>query len=126
MQNCRTRLTVALGLLVFGPLTAGLAAHGTTSVAIDSSTADSVAVDTAAPRSEAVVAPTHDTTFIVDRVLAIVGNRPVLASQVEEEIFSREAQGAKLPTSPEGIEAVRQQVVGSIIDEELLVQQAQR
>ncbi len=59
-------------------------------------------------------------------MLAIVGNRPVLASQVEEEIFSREAQGAKLPTSPEGIEAVRQQVVSSIIDEELLVQQAQR
>jgi len=70
--------------------------------------------------------PAHDTTFTVDRVLAIVGNRPVLASQVEEEIFSREAQGAKLPTSPEGIEAVRQQIVGSIIDEELLVQQAQR
>ena len=63
---------------------------------------------------------------LVDRVLAIVGNRPVLASQVEEEIFSRESQGAKLPTDPEGIEAVRQQVVGSIIDEELLVQQAQR
>ena len=73
-----------------------------------------------------MVAPAHDTSFTVDRVLAIVGNRPVLSSQVEEEIFSREAQGAKLPTSPEGIEAVRQQIVGSIIDEELLVQQAQR
>lgn len=73
-----------------------------------------------------MVGPAHDTTFTVDRVLAIVGNRPVLASQVEEEIFSRESQGAKLPTSPEGIEAIRQQIVSSIIDEELLVQQAQR
>ena len=73
-----------------------------------------------------MVGPAHDTTFTVDRVLAIVGNRPVLASQVEEEIFSRESQGAKLPTSSEGIEAIRQQIVGSIIDEELLVQQAQR
>ena len=73
-----------------------------------------------------MVAPAHDTTFTVDRVLAMVGNRPVLASQVEEEIFSRESQGAKLPTNPEGLEAVRQQIVSSIIDEELLVQQAQR
>jgi len=67
-----------------------------------------------------------DTTFTVDRVLAIVGNRPILASQVEEEIFSRESQGAQLPTTPEGMQAVRHQVVSGIIDEELLVQQAQR
>jgi peptidyl-prolyl cis-trans isomerase SurA len=63
---------------------------------------------------------------MVDRVLAVVGNRPVLASQVEEEMFSRETQGAKLPTDPEGIKSIRQQIVSSIIDEELLVQQAQR
>jgi len=127
MQHCRARLTVALGLLILGPVQAGLAAQDTTSVAIDSSAANSVAADTTPPpQREAVVAPMRDTTFTVDRVMAIVGNRPVLASQVEEEIFSREAQGAKLPTSPEGIEAVRQQIVGSIIDEELLVQQAQR
>ena len=73
-----------------------------------------------------MVAPAHDTTFTVDKVLAIVGNRPVLASQVEEEMFSRESQGAKLPTDPQGIAAVRREIVGSIIDEELLVQQAQR
>ena len=120
MQSCRTRLTVALALLLW--VHAGLAAQDTSSVAVDS-----IAADTTMPsRSEAMVAPAHDTTFTVDRVLAIVGNRPVLASQVEEEIFSREAQGTKLPTSPEGMQAVRQQVVGSIIDEELLVQQAQR
>ena len=117
MQSRRTRLTVALALLISGPVHAVLAAQDTTSVAADTATP---------PRSEAMVAPAHDTTFTVDRVLAVVGNRPVLASQVEEEIFSREAQGTKLPTSPEGMEAVRQQVVGSIIDEELLVQQAQR
>jgi peptidyl-prolyl cis-trans isomerase SurA len=122
MQSCRTRLTVALALLISGPIYAGLAAQDTTSVAADSIAAQT----TTPPRSEAMVAPVHDTTFTVDRVLAIVGNRPVLASQVEEEIFSREAQGAKLPTDPEGIAAVRQQVVSSIIDEELLVQQAQR
>jgi len=79
---------------------------------------------TAAPATPA--APARDTTFVVDRVVAVVGNRPVLASQVDEEIFSRQSQGVKLPENEEGIRAVRQQIVGSIIDEELLVQQAQR
>jgi peptidyl-prolyl cis-trans isomerase SurA len=68
----------------------------------------------------------HDTTFVVDRVVAVVGNRPVLASQVDEEIFSRQSQGVQLPTDPDGIRDARHQIVASIIDEELLVQQAQR
>lgn len=126
MRPCGTRLTLALALLTW--VQTGVAAQDTTSAAADSVPADAVVADTSStpPRSEAMVGPAHDTTFTVDRVLAIVGNRPVLASQVEEEIFSRESQGAKLPTSPEGLEAIRQQIVGSIIDEELLVQQAQR
>jgi peptidyl-prolyl cis-trans isomerase SurA len=69
--------------------------------------------------------PSRDTAFVVDRVVAVVGNRPVLASQVDEELFSRQSQGAKLPTTPDGITGVRRQIISSIIDEELLVQQAQ-
>jgi peptidyl-prolyl cis-trans isomerase SurA len=126
MQRRRARLTLAVGLLLTVP--AAVAAQDTTSVALDSIPPDSIRADTSStpPPSDAMVAPAHDTSFTVDRVLAIVGNRPVLASQVEEEIFSRESQGAKLPTDPEGLAAIRKQVVGSIIDEELLVQQAQR
>ena len=103
-------------MLALAPLAgASLTAQDSTSAAT---------IDTAGVAVETNRAP--DTTFMVDRVLAVVGNRPVLASQVEEEIFSRESQGAKLPTDPQGHEAVRQQIVSSIIDEELLVQQAQR
>jgi peptidyl-prolyl cis-trans isomerase SurA len=101
------RLTAAL-------LSLALSVGGRTLAAQDPSTA----VD-ASP-------PARDTSFVVDQVVAVVGNRPVLASQVDEEIFSRQSQGAKLPTDPSGLKAVRQQVVASIIDEELLVQQAQR
>ncbi|MBA3659771.1 MAG: peptidylprolyl isomerase [Gemmatimonadales bacterium] len=68
----------------------------------------------------------RDTTFVVDKVLAVVGNRPVLASQVDEELFSRQSQGTKLPESPDQVRALRREIVSSIIDEELLVQQAQR
>ena len=70
--------------------------------------------------------PAPDTTLVIDKVVAVVGNRPVLASQVEEEIFSRQSQGLKLPETQEALVGLRRQVVEAIIDEELLVQQAQR
>jgi peptidyl-prolyl cis-trans isomerase SurA len=70
--------------------------------------------------------PARDSVVVVDRVVAVVGNRPVLASQVDEELFSRQAQGVKLPEDPGQLEAIRKEVVSSIVDEELLVQQATR
>jgi peptidyl-prolyl cis-trans isomerase SurA len=98
----------------------GSAAQDTALVATDTSTTDTLTT----PPLAAV--PARDTTFVVDRVVAVVGNRPVLASQVDEELFSRQSQGTKLPDTPEGLNGVRKQIVSSIIDEELLVQQAQR
>lgn len=79
----------------------------------------------AAPPSRAAVVP-PDSVVVVDRVLAVVGNRPVLASQVDEELFSRQAQGVALPDDPKQLDALRREVVSSIVDEELLVQQAIR
>ena len=91
------------------------------------------AADSAAPAPAPGPAPLGATEaghsngpIVVDRVVAVVGNRPVLASQVDEEIFSRQSQGSQLPTDPDSLDAVRKQVVASIVDEELLVQQAQR
>ena len=108
---------------------------GVDSTATDSASAE---VDTAAVPVDSAVGATPgiapgqpellhgDTTVVVDRVLAVVANRPVLASQVDEEIFSRQAQGAKLPTDPAQLDSVRRQVISTIVDEELLVQQASR
>ncbi|MEP7227456.1 MAG: peptidylprolyl isomerase, partial [Gemmatimonadales bacterium] len=126
IRSGRNHRLLAVAMLALAPLAgASLAAQDSTSAATADTTR--VAADTnRAPSREAVATAGPDTTFMVDRVLAVVGNRPVLASQVEEEIFSRESQGAKLPTDPQGHEAARQQIVSSIIDEELLVQQAQR
>jgi peptidyl-prolyl cis-trans isomerase SurA len=103
-------MRVGLGLigLALVPGSSSLAAQDTVSVAVDTSRV------------------VKDSTFVVDRVVAVVGNRPVLASQVDEEIFSRQSQGAKLPTDPQGLQSVRHDIVSSIIDEELLVQQAER
>jgi peptidyl-prolyl cis-trans isomerase SurA len=93
---------------------------------LDSTAAGSTAAQSAPAPSAGPQAPLRDTTFVVDKVVAVVGNRPILASQVDEEIFSRQSQGLKLPTSPEGIGALRKQVIQGIIDDELLVQEAER
>jgi peptidyl-prolyl cis-trans isomerase SurA len=115
--------------------TADTTARDTTAVADTTAARDTTAMrDTAAVRDTAgaAMAPdggralSGDTTVVVDEVVAVVGNRPVLASQVDEELFSRQAQGVKLPDTPDALLAVRRQVVSSIIDEELLVQQALR
>ncbi len=82
--------------------------------------------DTAAGAPAAAAAAARDTTFVVDRVVAVVGNRPILASQVDEEIFSRQSQGLQLPKTAEGALALRRQVIESIIESELLIQEAER
>ncbi|MGE5688636.1 MAG: hypothetical protein ACM34D_14200, partial [Gemmatimonadota bacterium] len=52
-------------------------------------------------------APLRDTTLVVDKVVAVVGNHPILASQVDEEIFARQSQGLKPPSSPAELAALR-------------------
>jgi peptidyl-prolyl cis-trans isomerase SurA len=121
MARTAARSLLAAGLLM-GIGTASARGQDSTAAAPD--TAPGVQSSTSVARASA--APGQDTTFVVDRVVAVVGNHPVLASQVDEEIFSRQSQGVKLPTDPQGLNEVRQQIVSSIIDEELLVQQAQR
>jgi peptidyl-prolyl cis-trans isomerase SurA len=126
--HIRFRLSLLLALGTFVPA-------GST-VAQDSTAAgDTVAPpDSVAPALPAAVpdsvrsaaALPADTVVVVDRVVAVVGNRPVLASQVDEELFSRQAQGAELPQDPKQLDALRREVVSSIVDEELLVQQAAR
>lgn len=62
----------------------------------------------------------------VDRILAIVGSRPILASQIEEQLVLAQAQGAKVPEDSAGRDAARRQILAQMVDEELLVQQAQQ
>src|SRR5207302_9491845 len=62
----------------------------------------------------------------VDRIVAIVGSKPILASQVEEQLVLAQAQGMKIPTDSAGRDATRRQVLRQMVDEELIVQQAQR
>jgi peptidyl-prolyl cis-trans isomerase SurA len=60
----------------------------------------------------------------IDRVVAIVGNQPVLWSDVLTSINQRRAQGLQLPTDSAGQAALAHTVLGELVDEEMLVQKA--
>ncbi len=62
----------------------------------------------------------------VDRIVAVVGTKPILASQVEEQLVLAQSQGAKMPEDSAGRDAARRQILSQMVDEELLVQQAER
>jgi peptidyl-prolyl cis-trans isomerase SurA len=62
----------------------------------------------------------------LDRIVAIVGTRPIMASEVEEELIQAQAQGQQLPPDSAGRMVVRRQILDRIIEVEILVQQAQR
>jgi peptidyl-prolyl cis-trans isomerase SurA len=62
----------------------------------------------------------------IDRIVAVVGTRPILASQVDEEIVRFQAQGGQLPPDSAGRAKMRRQILDRMVEEELVVQQAQR
>lgn len=64
--------------------------------------------------------------ILVDRIVAVVGSQPILSSQLDEEIASAQAQGQQLPTDSAGRAAMRRRILNSLVETELLVQQAER
>lgn len=60
----------------------------------------------------------------VDRILAVVGYTPLLASEIDEEIFSRFPGGKDLPPEGPARDALRGRVLQELIDIELLYQVA--
>ena len=60
----------------------------------------------------------------VDQIVAIVGDKAILYSNVIEAVNARRAQGMKLPPDSAGQAAMMRRVVDELIDEEVLVQKA--
>ena len=60
----------------------------------------------------------------IDRVVAIVGDQPLLWTDVLTTINQRRAQGLQLPADSVGQSALARTVLGELIDEEILVQKA--
>ncbi len=72
---------------------------------------------------------TGDTTYMVDRVVAVVGNEAILASEIDEEFFlalsGSEELAASLRTRSDTAQ-VRNAILQRLVNEELIVQAAQR
>jgi peptidyl-prolyl cis-trans isomerase SurA len=60
----------------------------------------------------------------IDRVVAVVGDQPLLWSDVLTAINQRRAQGLQLPTDSAAQAALARSVLGELVDEEILVQKA--
>jgi peptidyl-prolyl cis-trans isomerase SurA len=83
----------------------------------------------AAPLAVAAQTPAITTSAVpgalpIDRVVAIVGDQTLLWSDVLTTINQRRAQGLQLPTDSAGQAALAHQVLGELVDEEILVQKA--
>jgi peptidyl-prolyl cis-trans isomerase SurA len=60
----------------------------------------------------------------IDRIVAVVGERPILLSEVEEELLLLQGQGQRLPTDSTARDAMRRQALLRMVDEEILYQKA--
>lgn len=72
----------------------------------------------------ATVASNVQPSLPIDRVVAIVGDQPLLWSDVLTAINQRRAQGMQLPADSAAQQALARQVLGDLVDEEILVQKA--
>jgi peptidyl-prolyl cis-trans isomerase SurA len=75
-------------------------------------------------QTPATAARTIPPALPIDRVVAIVGDQPLLWTDVVTSINQRRAQGLQLPADSVGQAALARTVLGELIDEEILVQKA--
>ena len=65
-----------------------------------------------------------DPPLEVDRVVAVVGTTPILYSELLDELLMRRARGLQLPEDSADRVRVEREVLGEMVDAELLVQKA--
>ncbi len=62
---------------------------------------------------------------VVDGIVAIAGDSVVLRSEVQERLLQMRASGAPMPEDPAGIMRLQDEIVESLVNEQLLLQAAQ-
>src|SRR4051812_50044887 len=67
---------------------------------------------------------TSSAALPLDRVVAVVGDVIVTQSNLQERIIQKRQDGVRFPTDSAGWHAFLLQVVGEIVDEELLILKA--
>lgn len=86
-----------------------------------------VAAAIAAPAAFAQNQPaSREPALQVDRIAAVVGDRPILWTEVMEEVNERRARGLQVPADSAGQMTLARSVIQEMIDEEVIVQHALR
>ena len=63
---------------------------------------------------------------VIDRIVAVVGDRAILMSEVDEKINEARSQGLQVPQDSTQLAQLRRQMLSNVIDEELIYQEARR
>ena len=79
-----------------------------------------------APPAATPTAAAADTAVELDRIVAVVGDQPILLSDVFTEIGYRRQQGMPAPANDAELQRVMQEVVADLVNQELLTQEARR
>lgn len=85
-----------------------------------------VAMLAVAATASAVAQVGSDSLVTVDRIVAVVGSKPITASRVQEEVNVIRQQGSTVPTDSAELVVFRREVLDRIVEQELLVQSALR
>ena len=72
------------------------------------------------------VAPSPDSTTSIDRVVAVVGDEPILRSEVEEELGKMKAEGQQMPTDSAAQQQLINDIINGLIDDDLMVAEAKK
>ena len=62
---------------------------------------------------------------VVDGIVAIAGDSVILRSEVQERLLQMRASGAPMPEDPAGVMRLQDEIVESLVNEQLLLQAAQ-
>src|SRR5689334_25274263 len=75
----------------------------------------------AAPAPLRLAQPSDTSALQVDRIAAVVGDHPILWTEVMEEVNERRARGLKVPTDSAAQMEMARSVIQEMIDEEVIV-----
>ena len=85
-----------------------------------------IAVLTATAGAQGPVAPSADSTTSIDRIVAVVGDQPILRSDVEEELGKMKAEGQQMPTDSAAQQQLVTDIINGLIDDDVMVAEAKK
>ena len=84
------------------------------------------AVVAAPAGAQGPAAPSPGSTTSIDRIVAVVGDQPILRSEVEEELGKMKAEGQQMPTDSAAQQQLVTDIINGLIDDDVMVAEAKK